>query len=152
MFVSFSKLGNRCFWVSVRHVGAHPGEHQHGVSIQISISLGETFLRISRNLVNEIFLWTESWRGSLYINLLLFPDSGLYLLNGFDFDFDFDLFWMAWHWKPAIKKLLQQFPVHGNFKGKSRTTRHITTLYQNNFWISHSFLLFSRAIDVISSL
>ena len=34
--------------VSVRHVGAHPGEHQHGVSIQISISLGETFLRISR--------------------------------------------------------------------------------------------------------
>ena len=34
--------------VSVRHVGAHPGEHQHGVSIQISIILGKTFLRISR--------------------------------------------------------------------------------------------------------
>ena len=34
--------------VSVRHVGAHPGEHQHGVSIQISISLVKTFLRISR--------------------------------------------------------------------------------------------------------
>ena len=34
--------------VSVRHVGAHPGKHQHGVSIQISISLGKTFLRISR--------------------------------------------------------------------------------------------------------
>ena len=34
--------------VSIRHVGAHPGEHQHGVSIQISISLGKTFLRISR--------------------------------------------------------------------------------------------------------
>ena len=34
--------------VSVRHVGAHPAEHQHGVSIQISISLGKTFLRISR--------------------------------------------------------------------------------------------------------
>ena len=33
--------------VSVRHVRAHPGEHQHGVSIQISISLGKTFLRIS---------------------------------------------------------------------------------------------------------
>jgi len=29
-----------------------------------------------------------------------FPDSGLYLLTGFDFDFD--LFWIAWHWKPAI--------------------------------------------------
>ena len=34
--------------VSVRHVGAHPGEHQHGVSIQISINLGKTFLRLSR--------------------------------------------------------------------------------------------------------
>ena len=34
--------------VSVRHVGAHPGELKHGVSIQISISLGKTFLRISR--------------------------------------------------------------------------------------------------------
>ena len=32
-----------------------------------------------------------------------FPDSGLYLSNGFDFDFD--LFWMAWHWKPAIFRL-----------------------------------------------
>ena len=30
-----------------------------------------------------------------------FPDSGLYLLNGFDFDFD--LVWMAWHWKLAIQ-------------------------------------------------
>ena len=28
--------------VSVRHVGAHPGGHQHGVSIQISINLGKT--------------------------------------------------------------------------------------------------------------
>ena len=34
--------------VSVRHVGAHLGEHQHGVSIEISTSLGETFLRIPR--------------------------------------------------------------------------------------------------------
>ena len=29
-----------------------------------------------------------------------FLDSGLYPLDGFDFCFD--LFWMAWHWKPAI--------------------------------------------------
>ena len=29
-----------------------------------------------------------------------FPDSGLYLLTGLDFYFD--LFWIAWHWKPAI--------------------------------------------------
>ena len=34
--------------VSVRHVGAHSDELQHGVSIQISIILGTTFLRISR--------------------------------------------------------------------------------------------------------
>ena len=29
-------------------VGAHPDGHQHGVSIQISINLDKTFLRISR--------------------------------------------------------------------------------------------------------
>ena len=34
--------------VSVRHVGAHPAELQHGVSIQTSINLGKTFPRISR--------------------------------------------------------------------------------------------------------
>ena len=34
--------------VSVRHFAAHPDELQHGVSIQSSINLGETFPRISR--------------------------------------------------------------------------------------------------------
>ena len=34
--------------VSVLHVGAHPDELQHGVSIQSSINLGKTFPRISR--------------------------------------------------------------------------------------------------------
>ena len=34
--------------VSVRHVGAHPDELQHGVSIQSSINLGKTCPRISR--------------------------------------------------------------------------------------------------------
>ena len=33
-----------------------------------------------------------------------FPDSGLYLLNGFDLYFD--LFYVAWHWKPAIHFIL----------------------------------------------
>ena len=68
--------------VSVRHVGAHPGEHQHSVSIQISINLGKTFLRISRssdlNLGEGLCMCTSFY----------FPDSGLYLLNGFDFYFD----------------------------------------------------------------
>ena len=44
----------------------------------------------------------------------LFPDSGLNLLNGSDFWFDlFDLFWMAWHWKPAIYLRLVMVSVHG---------------------------------------
>ena len=84
--------------VSVRHVGAHPGEHQHGVSIQISISLGKTFLRISR-LRNIPLTWILA---RVFIcTSFHFPDSELYLLNWFDFYFD--LFWMAWHWKPAIR-------------------------------------------------
>ena len=36
------------FMSSVRHVGAHPDELQHGVSIQSYINLGKTFPRISR--------------------------------------------------------------------------------------------------------
>ena len=43
--------------VSVHHVGAHPGGHQHGVSILgISINLGKTFLRISR-IRNILLTW-----------------------------------------------------------------------------------------------
>ena len=89
--------------VSVRHVRAHPGEHQHGVSIQISINLGKTFLRISR-IRNIPLAW-------ILANLCIFtsvhfPDFGLNLLNGFDFYFD--LFWMAWHWKPTINRWLQK--------------------------------------------
>ena len=34
--------------VSVRHVGAHPDELQHGVSIQSSLNLGKTFRLVSR--------------------------------------------------------------------------------------------------------
>ena len=64
--------------VSVRHVGAHPDELQHGVSIQSSINLGKTFPRISRIRI---------------ITSFHIPDSGLYLSNGFDFDFD--LFWIS---------------------------------------------------------
>ena len=75
--------------VSVRHVGAHPGEHQHGVSIQISINLGKTFLRIRS--IPLIWILCE---GLCVFTSFHFPDSRLYLLNGFDFYFD--LFWMAW--------------------------------------------------------
>jgi len=50
--------------VSVRHVGAHPDEHQHGVSIQSSINLGKTFPQISRiriipstQILERVFLY-----------------------------------------------------------------------------------------------
>ena len=66
--------------VSGRHVGAHPDGHQHGVSIQISINLGKTFLRISCCDLNL--------GEGLCIYLFLFSDSGLHHLNGFDFYFD----------------------------------------------------------------
>ena len=71
--------------VSVRHIGAHPNGHQHGVSIQISINLGKTFLRISR---------TRFWTLSIG-----------------SFDFYFDLFWMVWHWKPAIVNPLLSYYI-----------------------------------------
>ena len=98
--------------VSVRHVEAHPGEHQHGVSTQISISLGKTFFPIS--CIRKDLCTCTSFH---------LPDSGLYLLNGFDFYSD--LFWMAWHWKPAIFSVFLSFVFAGhighighNFSGK----------------------------------
>ena len=58
--------------VSVRHIGAHQDELQHGVSIQSSIN------SFDPNLGEGLCIFTS----------FHFPDSGLYLLNGFDFDFD----------------------------------------------------------------
>jgi len=43
--------------VSGRHVGAHPDGHQYGVSIQSSVHLGNTLLRIAREWkIAEIWL------------------------------------------------------------------------------------------------
>ena len=71
--------------ISVRHVGAHPGGHQHGVSMQISIILGKMFLWISRiRNIPDLNLG----EGLCIFISFHFPDSGLNLLNGFDFDFD----------------------------------------------------------------
>jgi len=59
MFLSFSRYKfkllqqNSVTDLSVgcgRHVGAPPDGHQHGVSIQISINLHDTLLRIAREL------------------------------------------------------------------------------------------------------
>ena len=85
--------------VSVRYVGAHPGEHQHGVSIQISMSLGKTFLRIS--LIRNIPLSWIFARVFVYVPPLISQ-----ILERFWFLFD--PFWMAWHWKPAIDHFITQ--------------------------------------------
>ena len=73
--------------VSVRHVGAHPGEHQHGVSIEISIGLGKTFLRIYISYA-KYFSDLNLGEGLCICASFHFPDSELYLLDGFDFYFD----------------------------------------------------------------
>ena len=72
--------------VSVRHVGAHPDELQHGVSIQSSINLGKTFLRISPH-TNYSFDPNLD-EGLCIFTSFHFQDSGLYLSNGFDFYFN----------------------------------------------------------------
>ena len=66
--------------VSVRHVGAHPDELQHGVSIQSSINLGISYTNYSfdPNLGEGLCIFTSSH----------FQDSGRYLSNGFDFYFN----------------------------------------------------------------
>ena len=55
--------------VSVCHVGAHPDGHQHGISIQISINLGKTFLRISH--VQNIPLTRNLARAFAYLPPLI---------------------------------------------------------------------------------
>ena len=70
----------------------------YGVSIQISINLGETFLRISS--IRKIAL---TWiLARVFPYLLSFFFQILDLIYCTVLIFYFDLFWMAWHWKPAI--------------------------------------------------
>ena len=86
--------------ISGRHVGAHLGGHQHGVSIQNSINLGKMFLRISsirKIAVTWILARVFAYLPSFYFQIL---DSIYWTV----LIFYFDLFWMAWHWKPAIRR------------------------------------------------
>ena len=80
------------------HVGAHVGGHQHGVSIQISINLGKTFLRISS--IRKIVVTRILARDFVYISSFYF--QVLDIIYWTVLIFYFDLFWIAWHWKPAI--------------------------------------------------
>ena len=127
--------------VSVRHVGAHPGEH--GVSIQISISLVKHFFGY---LVYEIFLWPESWRGSSYMYLLSFPRFWTLSVERFWF-FLFDLFWMAWHRKPVIVRTSQISRENRTWSGKvggggTGSASHGSSDHQIAFPKNH-FILFS---------
>ena len=72
--------------ISIRHVKAHPDDLQHGVSIQSSINLGRTF---SSNISYSNYSFDLNLGEGLCISTSFhFPDSGLYLSNGFDFYFD----------------------------------------------------------------
>ena len=71
-------------WVSSSHVGAHPDELQHGVSIEVSINLVKKFLQVS--CLRKIYCDLNLGLKSLHIYLPSFPpDSGLNLLNAFNF-------------------------------------------------------------------
>ena len=71
----------------------------HGVSIQVSINLGKTFLRISR--IRNIF---GTWiLARVFVYLRSFISQILDFIYWTVLIFYFDLFWMAWHWKPAIQ-------------------------------------------------
>ena len=74
MHAFVAKVGKRCFcWFPVRHVDAHLGGHQHGVSIQIP-----RIFPSDPNLGEGLCIFTS----------FHFPDSGLKLSNSFDFYFD----------------------------------------------------------------
>ena len=79
----------------VRHVWAHPNGQKHAT--------GSPYIWV-KHFSSDISYMKHSSDLNLGESLCIFtsfhfPDSGLCLLNGFDF---FYLFWMAWHWKPAI--------------------------------------------------
>ena len=130
--------------LSVRHVGAHPDELQHGVSIQSSINLGKTFPRISRIRV----IPSTQILARVFVHL---PPLISQLLNGFDFDFD--LFWMTWHWKVfSVHDCTQEQNDSQYFSSKVRQCKWPSLSssrdYHGNL-TSHFSSLFRRASLVI---
>ena len=128
--------------VSGRHVGAHLGGHQHGGSIQISLNLEKTFLLISsvrKIAVTWILARVFAYLPSFYFQILDLIDWTVFI-------FYFDLFWMAWHWKPAIDvSFLCICPVVDNkflrnvvneVDCKFKTTASLTLLRRNSWSIT----------------
>ena len=83
---------------------AHPDEHQHGVSIQISINLRKTFLRISR-IRNIRLTWILA---RVFAYLPLFISQILDFIYWTVLIFILIYFEIAWHWKPAIYSFLEE--------------------------------------------
>ena len=124
-----SRFGSKTQWQMFLLVSGriHPGGHQHGVSIQISINVSKTFPHIlhKKNCCDLNFgenLWI--------FTLFLFSGSGLYPLNGFEFYriwqelrpkhflFRSDMLLilnMVWSWSfCGTVFVCPQFPYHGN--------------------------------------
>ena len=77
------------------HVGAHPDGFQRGVSIQISINLGKTFLLISFACLRNIAV---AWiLARVFAYLPSFFSQIVDFIYWTGFDFYFDLSWMTWH-------------------------------------------------------
>ena len=72
-------------------VGFRPptDRHQHGVSIKISINLGKIFVPIFC-LIKKNCCALNVGENLCIVTFFLFPDSGLNLLNSFDFFFYFE--------------------------------------------------------------
>ena len=92
MFLSSSREEFTIFWqnaatdvsVGFRHVGAHPDEDQGGVSIQITINLGKTLLRISC-ITKAAVNWILARVQCAYFTFFLFSDSGALSVERFWF-------------------------------------------------------------------
>ena len=77
--------------VSVGHVGAHPDELQHGVSIQSSINLGKTFPQISRIRI----IPSTQILARVFVYLPPFIFQILDFICRMVLIYIFDLYWMA---------------------------------------------------------
>ena len=121
--------------VSFRHVGARPGGHQLGVSIQIPINLGKTFLLISRIRNNSL----TRILASVFVYLTPFLSQILALNYWTVYIFIFDLCWMAWQWKPAKFIWLYKRPMLTDFNHNNGASSRWKAL-RNKFNLSGNFL------------
>ena len=73
------------------------GGHQHGVSIESSINLGEKLFRITRDHGSDLYLGEV-----VYVSIIFYiPASWVHFLNGYDFYF----WWRDTENRPLFLKL-----------------------------------------------